>query len=381
MDTSDRFICFDESGNCNHCKSLLKKQALHHSLGKNSKKHLDELVAEIKKSGRGKEYDCVLGLSGGADSSYTGFLLKEMGLRVLVVHMDNGWNSEEAVQNIKQIVQKLGFDYVSYVLDWEEFKDLQLAFLKASIPEAETPTDIAIIAALHKVAAAYKIKYIISGGNYATEGILPGSWHYNAKDTRLINSIQKKFGRSRLKKFPLFGYKLELYYKLVKGIRILYILNHVPYNKNQANDLLVSKFDWQPYGGKHHESVFTRFIQSFYLKKKFNIDYRRATFSTMIVTGEMTREDAMLELQKPGYSEEQVQAEKAYISKKLGISLAELESIIDLPAKQYTDYPNDEKFLLKIYAAYHKIQSLKKKNKPPVAKVHEYDPVPSVPVL
>lgn len=174
------------------------------------------MILDIKKSGRGKEYDCVLGISGGVDSSYVALIAKKHRIRVLGVHMDNGWNSEEAVQNIRNIAEKLGIDYESYVLDWEEFKDLQLSFLKASVPEAETPTDIAIPVALHKMAAKYGVKYILSGGNFATEGILPKLWHYDAKDKTYLNHIQRKFGKVKLKKFVTFGFLKEAYYKVFK---------------------------------------------------------------------------------------------------------------------------------------------------------------------
>lgn len=355
MDNSDPAIRFNEKGECNHCTEFLEKRIHHNYKGAESDAQFAVLVEEMKAAGKGKKYDCVIGLSGGIDSSYVAYIARQQGLRVLAVHLDNGWNAEEAVQNIRNIAQKLAIDYESYVLDWEEFKDLQLSFLKASVPEAETPTDIAIPAALHKIAAKYGVKHIISGGNFATEGILPPLWHYNAKDTVYLKHIQKTFGTRKLKKFPLFGFKEEMYYKLVKRMKIVYLLNYVPYDKAAAMELLERELNWKYYGGKHYESRYTGFIQSYYLCKKFNIDYRRATLATQICTGAVTREQALEELSTLPYKDEKVAIEKKYIAKKLGITEATLDEIIALPAKWYHDYPNDEKRLARIYGWYRKL--------------------------
>lgn len=355
MDTSDPIITFDSKGQCNHCTEFLEKRAKHNYQGVKSDEDLKKTIQQIKETGKGLEYDCILGLSGGVDSSYAAYICKQHGLRILGVHMDNGWNSEEAVSNIKNIAKKLAIDYESYVLDWEEFKDLQLAFLKASVPEADTPTDIAILAALHKVAEKYKVKYIISGGNFATEGILPKYWHYNAKDLRYFNYIQRKFGKVRLRKFPTFGFQKEMFYKLIRKIKIIYLLNYVPYNKLNAMDLMKKELDWKYYGGKHYESKYTGFIQAYYLFEKFGIDYRRATLSSQICTGEISREDALKILEKKPYELEKINEEKKYIAKKLSISLDEFETILQAPPHYYTDYPNDEKRLSFIYDTYRKL--------------------------
>ena len=356
MDTSDVDIVFDEHGNCNHCNNYLNQSVKVAYQGEWSDNQLKKIVNTIKNSGRNKShYNCIIGISGGVDSSYAAYIAKKNGLSPLLVHMDNGWNSETSAKNMKNIANILGIDYQCYVLDWEEFKDLQLAFLRASTPEIETPTDIAIPGALHLVAAQYGIKYIISGGNYANEGILPKTWHYNRKDIKFIKHIQKKFGTRKLKKFPFFGWKEETYYKLVKGIRIIYMLNYVPYIKDDAMHLLEKELEWKYYGGKHYESKYTGFVQSYILPEKFNIDYRRATFSVQICTGEITREYALEELKKKTYQPEQVNIEKTYISKKLGISLEEFENIMEDPPKLYRDYPNDEKKLEFIYNIYRKI--------------------------
>lgn len=355
MDTSDPDITFNDTGYCNHCVEFLNKRVKHQYNGIESDKQLKLIVNQMKKAGKGKEYDCIIGLSGGIDSCYACYIAKQNDLRVLAVHMDNGWNSEEAVLNIKNVANKLGIDYESYVLDWGEFKDLQLSFLKASVPEAETPTDIAIPAALNHFAKKYNVKYIISGGNFATEGILPTLWHYNAKDLKYFHHIQKTFGKLKLKKFRTFGYKKEMYNKLIKGIKMSYILNYVPFDKEKAMEFLKKELDWKYYGGKHYESKYTGFIQSYYLYEKFDIDYRRATLATQICTGEVTKEQALEQLLHKPYKPEIVAQEKKYISKKLGISLIEFEEIINKPPRCYRDYPNDEKKLGFIYDTYRKI--------------------------
>ncbi|NNC95060.1 MAG: N-acetyl sugar amidotransferase [Chitinophagales bacterium] len=355
MDTSDPDIVFDEDGNCNHCNEFINKRSKHKYNGEESEVKLNHLIDEMKQAGKGKKYDCVIGLSGGIDSCYAAYIAKQKGLRVLAVHLDNGWNSEEAVQNIKNVAKKLGIDYESYVLDWEEFKDLQLAFLKASVPEAETPTDMAIPASWHIIAAKYNVKYIISGGNFATEGILPKYWHYNAKDLRYFNHIQKSFGRVRLKKFPKFDFKREMYYKLVKRIKIVYLLNYVPYAKEEAIEFLKKELDWKYYGGKHYESKYTGFIQSYYLYEKFGINYLRATLATQICSGEIAREEALKTLEKKPYNLQKVEDEKKYLAKKLGITEVEFESILDMKPKWYTSYPNNEKKLGFIYDTYRRV--------------------------
>lgn len=355
MDTTDLEITFDENVWCNHCTEFLEKRAKHKYQGKASDETLDRLVEDMKRAGRGSEFDCVLGVSGGTDSSYAAYIAREKGLRVLAVHLDNGWNSELAVQNVKNIAKNLDIDYESYVLDWEEFKDLQLAFLKASVPEAETPTDMAIPGALHYYASKYNVKYILSGGNFATEGILPPSWHYNAKDMKYFNYIQKTFGQKKLKKFPTFGFEKEMYYKLVRGIKIIYILNFVPYVKEEAMEFLKRELNWKFYGGKHYESKYTGFIQSYYLYEKFPIDYRRATLSSQICLGDVSRENALEQLKTKPYDAAKVEEEKQYIAKKLQISNEEFEAILILPPKWYWDYPNDKKKLGFIYDTYRKI--------------------------
>jgi len=260
------------------------------------------------------------------------------------------------VNNIKKVCTKLDIDYQSYVLDWEEFKDLQLSFLKSSIVELEIPTDTAIPAALHKVAAENNIKYVISGGNFATEGILPDSWFYDPKDLKLLKGIQRKFGSKKLKSFPSFDFKSEVYFKVVNRIKLFYILNYVPFSKDEAMKVLKEELDWKYYGGKHYESKYTGFVQSYIQPVKFGVDYRRATFSTQICTGEITREEALEELKKKPYNPDKIDVEKRFVTKKLGISMDEFEEMMNEPVKTYRDYPNNEKKLTFLYDLYRKVR-------------------------
>lgn len=355
MDTSDIDITFDENGYCNHCTDFFQFISKEIYQGKESDLKLEKLINKVKNAGKGKEFDCVIGVSGGVDSIYLTYLAKQWGLRPLAVHMDNGWNAKVAVLNIKKALDLLGIELYTYVLDWEEFKDLQLSFLKASVPEVENPTDIAIPGVLHKVASKYKIKYILSGGNYATEGILPKSYQYNPKDLKYLKYVHKTFGKVKLNDFPPFGYLQETYYKIIKGIRILYPLNLVEFNKKDAIKFLEEKLGWENYGGKHHESIFTKFIQSYYLPEKFEIDYRRATYSTQICAGEITREYALEELKKQSFDNEKIKDDLEYVAKKFDLSKDGFKLILDLPPKRYYDYPNDKEKLEFVYNLYKKI--------------------------
>lgn len=360
MDTSDPQIVFDRDGFCNHCSEYLNIRVRHRAEGAEGEKRLEHLANQLKRDGRGKAYDCVLGMSGGVDSSYAAYLLTELGLRPLAGHMDNGWDSEESVANIKKITSGLKIDYESYVLDWEEFRDLQLSFLKASVPEAETPTDVAIPAALHHLAAKYNVGYIISAGNLTTEGILPQSWHYNAKDLRYFKHIHRTYSRKKLKTFPTFDYKKEAYYKLIKGIKTLYPINYIKFSQDEVTNFLTDTFGYESCGGKHHESRYTRFIQSYYLYEKFGIDYRRARFSSEICSGHMTREAALEQLKTSPFDAFRIDDEKQYVAKKLRVSVNELERILSLPPKWYWDYPNDQRKLRFVYGIYLKMTGKEK---------------------
>lgn len=355
MDTTDPKIVFDDQGQCNHCTEYIAVRAAYSYHGERSDKQRDEIVDRIKRDGRDRDFDCVIGVSGGADSSYVAYIVKEFGLRPLAVHMDNGWNSEESVRNIHTIISKLKIDYESYVLDWEEFKDIQVAFLKASVPEADTPTDQAIGSALHHYASKYRVKHIISGGNMASEGILPKSWHYNAKDLVYFKHIHKTFGEKPMKKYKTFGYFAESYYKFVKGIRYTYLLNYMPFDKEEATQLLVEKLGWKKYGQKHFESRYTKWIQAYYLFEKFGIDYRRATFSSEICLGQVDRHEALDRLVSLPYDPVQNESDMIYIAKKLKLTDDELSTIVQLPPKWYWDYPNDDRRLSFFYDTYRRM--------------------------
>ncbi|MCW8896445.1 MAG: N-acetyl sugar amidotransferase [Flavobacteriales bacterium] len=352
MDTSDPEIHFDENGYCNHCVDYFNTLKNLTYQGKKSDDELEKIVEKIKASGKNQTYDCVIGVSGGIDSSYVAYLTKKLGLKPLAVHMDNGWNSELAVSNIEKLLNQLNIDLYTHVLDWDEFKDLQLSFLKASIPEIETPTDMAIPAVLHQVAAKHNIKHIISGGNYATEGILPKSWHYDRKDVTFLKAIQQQFGTKKLKTFPTFGYQKEIYYKFVKGIRFVYMLNYVPFSKKDAVELLEKELNWKYYGGKHFESRFTKLVQAYILPEKFNIDYRKSTYSTQICAGEVTREEVIDELQLKPHRDLNLTEEIEYFCKKLNISLSDFDNMMKEKPKSYSNYPNNQAFLEFLYKTY-----------------------------
>ena len=353
MDTTDVDIEFDENGVCSHCRrydSLKDKYLL--EKGKREKE-LAKIVSLIKKKGQKKKYDCIIGISGGVDSSYVAYLTKKLGLRPLAVHLDNGWNSELAVDNIENILKKLDIDLYTYVLDWEEFKDLQLSFLKASVPDGEIPTDHAIVATIFKIASQMGIKYIISGSNFATEAVYAKKWSQGHYDWRYIKNIQKKFGTKKLKYYPYFTFLSLFYLKIFKGQRTIRILNYIEYIKSDAKRILEKELGWKDYGGKHYESIYTRFYQGYILPKKFNYDKRKYHLSSLICSGQITREEALKEISKEPYPSEQLLKEdREFILKKLDITEDEFEKILMLPNKSILDYPSHEthfifKFLVK----------------------------------
>ena len=254
MDTSDPHITFDKNGYCNHCISYFKHAEKYLFVNGNRKKKIEEILREIKNKGKGKEYDCIVGLSGGVDSTYTAYISRKFGLRPLCVHLDNGWDSELAQKNIEMIVKKLGFDLFTYVIDWEEFKDIQLSYLKASVVDVEVPTDHAITAVLYRVASKRGIKFILSGNNIVTESIMPDSWfHRNKNDLVNLKDIHRHYGTMPLKTFPTLGLLKKIYFHFIKGIRVIPILNFVPYNKEQAKEIIKKELGWKDYGYKHYE--------------------------------------------------------------------------------------------------------------------------------
>lgn len=354
MDTSDEDIEFDSNGRCNHCKGFEKTLKSPRYRKNNSDQKVMDLIQLLKNSK--KKYDCLVGISGGVDSCYTAYLCKKWGLNPLIIHMDNGWNSNIAVKNVKKVVDKLGLDYVSFVLDWAEFKEVQLGFVKSGIVDIEMPTDIGIAASLYKTASKYKIKFIVSGGNLSGEGILPLTWGYHVlKDKKLYKHIVNQYSNRKLKKLPIIGLYDEIYYKFIKGIKTVYPLNIIQYNKDDAREFLKKEFDWQDYGGKHHESKITGFWQSFVMPTKFNMDYRRATYSSQIVSGQMTRKEALTKIKCLPYNEDSISSDKEYISKKYGITKEEFEEILSARPKTYKDFPNSKKTIEKFYDLYRKL--------------------------
>lgn len=354
MDTlSDSKIKFNKDGFCNYCVDyfdFLSQPNYKGSL------ELDQIVGIIKQKGKGRDFDCVMGVSGGVDSSYSVYLAKELGLRVLLVHMDNGWDTEISVKNIKALASKLEFEYVSVVLDWEEFREIQLAFFRSHIVDLEMPTDIAIAASIYQTAQEYNIKYIISGGNMTGEGILPLHWGYHVlKDMKLYKHIVRKYSKTRLSKTPTVGLFGEFYYKFIKDIRTIYLLSYVDYNKDEAKKFLTDNLGWIDYGGKHHESKITAFWHSYGMPVKYNMDYRRVTFSSQICEGQVSREEALLLLEEKPYAIETIESDKLYIAKKFGISYNEFEDILSGEPKTYIDFPNNERLIKQVYKLYHNL--------------------------
>jgi N-acetyl sugar amidotransferase len=340
MDTTDPDIEFDENGVCQYWYEYQKAvQAM--PQGKERERLLADTVADVRARGKGKKYDCILGLSGGVDSSYMAHLAKDLELRPLVVHFDNGWNNELAVANIEQIVTKLGFDLHTFVMDWDEFRDLQRAYFKASVLDLEVPTDHMIFGALYEIARKHGIVSILSGNNVATEWLLPRKWYYSKFDLVNIQEIHRQFGEGKLKKLPALGVWQQAYSQLFKGIRDIKLLDLVPYNKLEAKAFLMKEFEWRDYGGKHFESIFTRYYQGYILPNKFNIDKRKAHLSNLICSGEMTREEALAELENPPYDPKLQDQDKAYVAKKLGFSESEFEEILTQPNRDHSEFGND----------------------------------------
>jgi len=342
MDSTDPNIEFDEIGICNHCYDhdrMLKQEVISGDAGR---KYLDQLVQKIKREGDGKSYDCIVGVSGGVDSTYVAYFAKGLGLRTLAVHVDNGWDSELAVKNIEEVVKRLDIDLYTNVLDWEEFKDLQVAFLKASTPDSEVPTDHAIWATLALVAQKMKVKYVLSGMNVRTETHLPKAWSNGHFDWKYIQSVHKIFGSKHLKKFPHVN--LFSFYRFLLTQKQVYILNYIDYDKGKAMEILERELRWRNYGGKHHESIYTRFFQGFILPEKFGYDKRRSHLSSMICSGEITRAAALKEMDKPAYAPSLQEDDLDYVTKKLGLSHDQFQEIMDLPRKSYENYPSYGRF-------------------------------------
>jgi N-acetyl sugar amidotransferase len=345
MDTTDPDIWFDENGVSNHalrfdesCAALLEANATGAS-----RPALERKIAEIKAAGRGKAYDCVIGVSGGVDSSYLVLQAVRLGLRPLLVHFDSGWNSETAVGNIANIVDRLGLDLHTDVADWREMSDLQLAFFKASVPNCDIPTDHAFAAVAFEQARKYGVTYVLSGHNLVSESILPTAWGHDAGDARHVRAIQRRFGTRRLRSYPLLShYRRHIWFEIMNGIKSVALLNLLPYDYSTAKAEIAVELGWRDYGGKHHESVFTRYFQGYYLPTKFGFDKRKAHLSSLILAGQKTRDEALKELSEPPYDPALRLQDHRFVAKKLGVTTDELEAIIARPPVAHESYPTEQ---------------------------------------
>jgi len=352
MDTSDPEIQFDAKGECNHCRDYDSRASKELFVGAERELRLEKMVNRIKKEGRGRDYDCIIGVSGGVDSTMVAYYMKQFGLRSLAVHLDNGWNSELAVCNIKQTLDTLGIDLLTHVIDWEEFRDLQLSFLKASVPNCEIPTDHAISALMINTAMKTGARFILNGSNLATEAIMPLAWGYHSQDLKHIRAIHHRFGSIPLRTFPTLSLSRFIWSVMVRGIKLVPILNYLNYNKSEAKSLIQRELGWRDYGGKHFESIYTRFFQGYLLPRKFGYDKRRAHLSTLIASGQMTRDESLCEMQKDAYGGNDMEQDRQFVIKKFGLTEGEFEGIMNAPVNRHTDYPSN-------YFIYEELKSLK----------------------
>ncbi len=343
MDTTDPEIKFDDQGNCNHCNSALELAKKIWFPNKNGERLLNKIFDRVKHEEKDKEFDCIIGLSGGVDSSYLAYLAVNKGLRPLVVHVDCGWNSEQAVKNIESVLKKLNIELHTFVVNWEEMKDLQRSFFKASVPDQDIPQDHAIFAALYNFAGMNNIKYVLNGLNFATECIMPDAWGYQAMDYRHLKSIHNGFGEKVLKEYPhITFFQRYIYFTLIKGMKIINPLNYINYRKDDAIETLEKELGWQYYGGKHHESRFTKFFQSYYLPQKFNFDKRRAHLSSLIISGQISRDDALNKINENIYPENEIKYDLEFVAKKLDWSVQEFKEIINLPPNSHKNFATNE---------------------------------------
>lgn len=343
MDTSDPEIIFDGEGVCSHCYAAERKLQ-HWQRGDDGQVMLERFSQQIREHGRNQEYDCIIGVSGGVDSSYLLHVAKTiMNLRPLVVHVDAGWNSELAVKNIENLVKALDLDLYTYVVDWEEMKDLQVAYLKSSLANQDVPQDHVFFAKLYKYAIKNNIKYVLTGANYSSESILPSSWSYDASDSKQLLAIHKRFGSRSIRNYPTMSFwQRKFIWPYLRGMKRVDPLNYLDYNKEQAMAFLMKNYGWRYYGGKHHESRWTKFFQSYYLPKKFGFDKRRAHLSSLIAARQLTRAEALEELKIPPFDETRIDADKDFVAAKLGLERVELDRLIDRPKAHYSDFPNNE---------------------------------------
>ena len=363
MDTTDSKIVFDEDGVCDHCRNFDKNIKPFWNAHEENTDELMELAAKIRKAGEGKEYDCILGLSGGADSSYLAYIAKEvMHIRPLIFVVDTGWNLNVAVENIEKIVKGLDLDMYTEVINWKEMSDLQPSFFKAQISSQDFPQNHAIFAGLYNYAVKHHIKYVLTGSNSATEFIRPPvEWLY-LNDLRMAKDIHKKYGKRPLTTFPTCGMlKYRILYRYFYGMKRVYPLDYVVYNKSEVEKMLHEKYGWMRYENKHYENVFTRFFEGYYLPHKFGFDTRKNVYSNQILAGTMKRDEALELLKKPSYDPDLMEQDKEYIAKKLGISTEEFDEIIAGENKTPLDYKNSM-WLLKIGVGICKLVGIENRN-------------------
>ena len=365
LDTNDDpEIHFNTQGICNFCLGYKQKYVSEWPTEEELAQKLAVEISEIKLQGKNKPYDCIMGLSGGVDSSFLALKAMEWGLRPLLVHFDNGWNSELAVQNINGIVEKTGFDLYTYVVDWEEYMDLQLSYIKSGVIDWEVPTDHGFFAVLYKQASKRGIKSVLTGSNYQTESILPKSMSWRKQDLANILDIHNKFGTRKLKTFPQLGFYKYLLYQKIRNFKVYGPLDYIDYNKDLAKTEIIEKFGWKDYGGKHYESIFTRFYQGYVLPKKFNVDKRKAHFSSLINSGQMSRLEALVEINKPTYtSSKQLEEDLSFFLKKMNLSKKEFEEILVQKPVKHTQFKSYTTGLyLKHESFFKKINSFRRKN-------------------
>lgn len=352
MDSSDPGIIFDEEGVCNSCKRYVEVRAHSGYRPGVSEKELEHTVATMKEQSRDLDYDCVLGISGGVDSAYMAYMASKLGLRVLAVHVDSGWNSEIAVRNIERMCEKLGIQLHTYVMDWPTMKELTRAYMLSGVANLDVPQDHLFCAAVFDIAKQYKVKYILNGSNIATEGAAPPfTLQHSYRDTWHLNSIYRKHGRGKsLKKYPRLSLRRAWFG--LPGVTKIDLLNYIPYSKKDAMETLTREFGWEYYGGKHFESRFTKYFQSVYLPKKYGYDKRRYHLSCLVMNGEMTRDEALKDLSEPPYSPEQQREDEEYILKKLDIDPETWQKILNAPPTPDDDYFSQAKLMAFIHKVF-----------------------------
>lgn len=347
MDTSDSHITFDEKGVCDHCRNYYEHILPNWKQCLQNKQALEDILHKIKEYGKGKPFDCMIGLSGGLDSSYLAYAaVKLWGLRPKFISIDTHWALPVAESNIQRLVKGLGIEVETIVIDWDELKDLQIAFLKSQVSNQDHPQDLAIFAASYNYAAKIGVRYFLNGGNYSTEGIRePVEWaHYN--DMAQLYDIHRKFGSKRLEKYPTLGFlKKNIYYRYFKKINIVKLLDYLPYTRQEAIDLLNKEFGWEPYQEKHYENRFTRFYEGYWLCKKFGIDKRRAQYSSLVLSGQMSRNEALERLKKPPYDELTADEDLEFIAGELDMTKDEFLSLMKQPNKSWKDYKSNYIFI------------------------------------